>query len=496
MADLNPSGFAALGDALAGGGAMAQVQGALMGQRFADMGAQTAQAIANARLARQKYSGIAQIEATPNSVLMDSARAPYGTIVALGQGGSYNSVVQGRDRAFMSNPDNMNTPAYTAASAGVTGKLPTVVPVPNQFTVAPGVAPPAITVSPVGQAAINQQNARANYYDAFGGRGGGRLPAGYQPDPDHPGHLMPIPGGPADHSAGASNLLGNPQLTGDAYLQSISDPGLRATVKAIAEGREEVPRIYRSGNGGQIGPTQLAAAVNQYDPSFNQQDFNSRNRLRIDATSGQMARNMRSLNQAAVHLGQLATQVGGTSGIAAPLVGGLLNRALNATEDPYTGDVTRYQTSADAVAHEVRALFAGTSGGTLQELDGYLRDLSANNSTAQKRAAIGNIAQLIHSRIAILKDQYNQGMQGAADPFSVVFPHAKGTLDTLIGLENGSAPSAPPAAPASTGMAPAVAAAPTGAHAPAPVHISSDAEWNALAPGTLFMGPDGHIRRK
>jgi len=257
-------------------------------------------------------------------------------------------------------------------------------------------------------------------------------PAGYQWNADHSG-LAPIPGGPADK--GSSSMgLGDPNATGESYLQTIQDAGMRNLIKGIAEGRVQVPRIYRSSKAGEIGATEIAAAVAQYDPSFNAQDFNSRNRTRIAFTSGRPYQDMTALNQVAQHIGHLAQQIDGTSGVAAPLgLGTLINKGVNAATDPYTGKVTAYQSTADAVAHETRKLFAGSSGGTLAELQSYIDMLKADNSAAQKKAALQNIAQLVQSRISILRQGYEQGMGKAGDPFATTFPESARLLQQVAG---------------------------------------------------------------
>ena len=272
-------------------------------------------------------------------------------------------------------------------------------------------------------------------------------PAGYQWNADHSG-LAPIPGGPADK--GSSSVgLGDPNATGESYLQTIPDAGMRNLIKGIAEGRVQVPRIYRSSKAGEIGATEIAAAVAQYDPSFNAQDFNSRNRTRIAFTSGRPYQDMTALNQVAQHIGHLAQQIDGTSGVAAPLgLGTLINKGVNAATDPYTGKVTAYQSTADAVAHETRKLFAGSSGGTLAELQSYIDMLKADNSAAQKKAALQNIAQLVQSRIGILRQGYEQGMGKAGDPFATTFPESARLLQQVAGgsAEDAATPQAPAAA--------------------------------------------------
>lgn len=259
--------------------------------------------------------------------------------------------------------------------------------------------------------------------------GGNKAPMGYRFNPD--GSLTAIPGGPADKSQSMVGL-GDPGLTGQDYLQSIQDPGLRNLISAIADGREQVPRIYRSGKSGEIGPTQIAAAVSQFDPTFNAQDFNSRNRTRISFTSGPDAKNMMNLNQAAAHAQQLVQQIPNLAGHFLPFgLSDPLNSAINNATSGGTAALKNWNTTADALAHEVRSVFAGSSGGTLEELNRNLQTLNGNDPVTSKQAALQTIGRLLQSRIGLLQDKYQQGMGKAGDPFATTYPEASTVLNAL-----------------------------------------------------------------
>lgn len=301
-----------------------------------------------------------------------------------------------------------------------------------QFAFAPG-TPDAVKAQAASMAGISQAQPEPMPQTLTApAKGAQAPPTGYQWDATHTA-LQPIPGGPADKSQSIA-ALGDPNATGESYLQSIQDAGMRQLVKAIAEGREQVPRIYRSGKAGELGPTQIAAAVSQYDPTFNAQDYNSRNRTRIAFTSGKPYQDMMALSQASKHVGQLVPLITELAGHAIPFIGSSINAAENKASDVYSGKVTSWNTVADAVAHETRKVFAGSSGGTLAELDGYLKNLSPNSSTAQKQAAVQGIAELLESRIGLLRDAYAQGMGKAGDPFYTTFPESAQTLQYLTSL--------------------------------------------------------------
>jgi len=261
------------------------------------------------------------------------------------------------------------------------------------------------------------------------GKGANKPPSGYRFT--SAGDLEPIPGGPADKSQSMAGL-GDPSLSGQDYLQSIQDPGLRNLISAIADGREQVPRIYRSGKAGEIGPTQIAAAVSQFDPTFNAQDFNSRNRTRISFTSGPDAKNMMNLNQAAAHAQQLVQQIPNLAGHFLPFgLSDPLNSAINNASQGGTAALKTWNTTADALAHEVRGVFAGSSGGTLEELNRNLQTLNGNDPVSSKQAALQSLGRLLQSRIGLLQEKYQQGMGKAGDPFATTYPEASNVLNAL-----------------------------------------------------------------
>jgi hypothetical protein len=290
-------------------------------------------------------------------------------------------------------------------------------------------------------------------------------PSGYRFKPD--GGLEVIPGGPADKTGGAAQAPGDIGKTGDDYLSSIGDPQFAAQVKALAEGRLAFP------SGTALKDPhwqQLLGATAQYDPNFDAANYNARVAMRKSATSGPLSKNMRALDQVASHIGQLSDQIDQVAGGNYPMLNSLENRYARATGQP--GPIN-WQSTADAVAHETRALFAGAGGGTLDELHGYLDTLNANNSKEQKQAAIKNISQLVRSRIQIIRDQYQQGMGTTEDPFNVIGAHGVSELDRLSG-ENSSPVSA-------------------GNHA----QPKTQAEYDALPSGATFVDPDdGKTYRK
>ena len=177
-------------------------------------------------------------------------------------------------------------------------------------------------------------------------------------------------------SSGVAAAPGDPTKSGDAYLQTL-EPAMRGVVKAIAEGRQAPPSSSSRSPQAQA----ILQAVYTYDPTANASNLPARTATRKDFTSGQSYKKMTALNQVAAHLELLNSQVDKVAGHSIPGIGNTVNSAINAYDrNSGKSGIIDWESTADAVAHETRSLFAGSGEGALQELEGYLRTLSANNS--------------------------------------------------------------------------------------------------------------------
>jgi hypothetical protein len=313
------------------------------------------------------------------------------------------------------------------------------------------------------QAAMGGQGPNGPQALAFGqsAKEGDKAPSGYRYNPD--GSLSAIPGGPADKTNKQEvQNVGDPSQTGNAYLQSIPDVGLRNLIAGIASGNISMPRIYKS-SAGTLNSTDIDKAVAQFDPSYQEGDYHTRLKTQQDFTTGADAKNLTSLNQFAAHAQQLNDMIPQLAGSGIPVIGHAYNAAVNTLEDPMNGQLTAWQTKANAVAHEARAVFAGQSGGTLAELNDQLAVLNGNNSTAQKQAALSSISDLVRSRIGIMQDKYDNGMGSMSKPLAVVSPETKSALDSLAKIDGGpdgtsqAAPAQPQAQPAAPPSVPQAA---------------------------------------
>src|SRR5690349_10961119 len=98
------------------------------------------------------------------------------------------------------------------------------------------------------------------------------------------------------------------KINGDAYLKTLSAPDA-ALVRGLADGRIAFPTgaALRSPYWQKV----LTNVVN-YDPNFDAVNYGSRYATRKDFTSGKSAQNIKALNTAIGHVGQLYDQIDGT----------------------------------------------------------------------------------------------------------------------------------------------------------------------------------------
>lgn len=265
-------------------------------------------------------------------------------------------------------------------------------------------------------------------------------------------------------------------LTGKDYLSAI--PKTRAImVRALAEGRQAFP----AGKAATSPYWQtLLNDVAHYDPTFDAVNFNARSNTRKDFTSGKSSNNIKALNTAIGHVGQLSDQISGTAAHG----GFPFATTVNAIQNSFnrgsgSSGPTLYDQTTGAVASELTQVFRG-SGGAEADVKRYLSELSTDASAEQKHAAIKNIAGLLQSRLDAIGDQYTKGMGTTAQPLQLLDEHAKKVIGAILpsstyGTGGGAAPQGGGSGPTAPGGMPTLS--PT-----------DQAEITRLAP---YMSADG-----
>jgi hypothetical protein len=206
--------------------------------------AQTETAMANAQKAREEQDAGNQLQTALGGLFTgDPQRESKAQAAALvmksGAGNAVqalqmlNDIQKNQNTATVSDPNQLNTPAQTAAFQGLQGKRADIETVPNNYAVQPGIAPPNVQQSPQG---VAQTQATASLGDL------------HQAQADNPGAFHPKGG------------FGN-----------TSPDGVDALTKAVHEGRLDAMRV-NSRN------APILAQMEQSTPGMN---FN---RLHADAT--------------------------------------------------------------------------------------------------------------------------------------------------------------------------------------------------------------------
>jgi hypothetical protein len=280
-------------------------------------------------------------------------------------------------------------------------------------------------------------------------------------------------------------------LTGDNLITKLT-PAEGAQVKALAEGRMPFPSSFAISKPYWQRMLQL---VSQYDPSFNAADYQSRAKTRADFTSGKSAQNITALNTVIGHLNDLDKAIDGLGNYSIPLNNYVAHKIAGATGTD--SRVKTFQNAKTAVANELTRVFRGT-GGAEADIKAWQSQLDDASSPASLRAVVHSMASLINSRLEALGEQYNQGMGHAQDPLRLLTPDKAAAFARMRDGYGPHDPQAKAYTPQSIGATTAGQSGETAEpSAQAPVRVRNIGEAARLAPGTLFVTPDGRtLRRK
>lgn len=225
------------------------------------------------------------------------------------------------------------------------------------------------------------------------------------------------------------NPTGNPppgaaQPTGDDFLKTVN-PALQPQIKALAEGRLAMPTRPSPQQ------QQLIQLTAQYDPTFDATDYNKRNKTASDFSPGGMSgKAVNSINTTMGHLLRLDDQMTVLGNGNVPLVNTISNWWQKETGNAAP---TSAQQTRDAVANELRKVFATTGGGGLEELKEWEANFPINASPDQARAGIRNAITLMDSRLSSLGNAYSVGMGTRHSGLDLLSPDARAAYQKLTG---------------------------------------------------------------
>lgn len=232
-----------------------------------------------------------------------------------------------------------------------------------------------------------------------------------------------------------------PGQRNEEFLKTLN-PQDQMLVKRIVDYDYPLPTGSR---GALTNPTTKALISNAmaYDPAFTTSDYQVRQRLRQDFTSGKSSQNIRSLNTLTGHLGTLDEMATALANKDTQLYNRLANELITAFGDPR---LTNFDLARAAVAGELSTAFKGQATDT--EIKTWAGAINSAGSPEQLRGAVTTPVQLMHSRLAAFQNQYSSAM---GKPFKLLSPEARATMqkfgfnpDTLEGaVRSGTGVGAP-----------------------------------------------------
>lgn len=205
-------------------------------------------------------------------------------------------------------------------------------------------------------------------------------------------------------------------------------PQAQFLVKSMVEGRTAPPTSKSQEK--QYWQTMMDWA-RTYDPSFDEAAWPERVAVRKSLASGKLYDSIVALNTALGHAGEMSNAFKEQGNLAVPL----LNLPLNWVGSNVGGTTTlgKAEMTRDALAGEMRKVFAGSSGGSLTELEEWKKDFPVNGSAAQQQQAVQKAVVLLKSRMDAITDQVNSNLGRTANPIDLLKPHQAEIFKQLTG---------------------------------------------------------------
>lgn len=221
---------------------------------------------------------------------------------------------------------------------------------------------------------------------------------------------------------------GNPDPTSQSqFLASVTDPGLRTTIAGLANytiNPSSIATKQYKGSG-QLDRQQVLSLVQQYDPTYNEAQWASRQSLLTNFESGQYSQNINSLNTAVGHLADIPKTFGTLGNTSIPA----LNYVKNGVGGIFGfGAPQGAGLNINAATGELASTFKG--GGATDSEIGNLGTLGTNSSPSQVKNYVQTAVNLLGSRLSALQATYTSGM-GKPPASSFISPANMTQLSTL-----------------------------------------------------------------
>lgn len=251
------------------------------------------------------------------------------------------------------------------------------------------------------------------------------------------GTVKPYPA-PGEGAPSASGNYGNrlEGLTGKALLEAL-DPGDRAQVEAIIDGRKPPP----SPNARTPFTQRLAEWVAQADPGFDNTIWRTRNQTRSEFGSTKPSSaggNLNALGTALAHGDDVLKAAKGLNNSDLPLaniartyIGNPIARNMGGMSDFATRE-DKFNGAKKAYMDEVAKVFAGAQS-TLADRESWEAKLTAAKSLPQLEGVVQQMTKLMKGRVEQLTGQYNSVMGTTKTPYDFMNPEAAGKMKRILG---------------------------------------------------------------
>ena len=271
----------------------------------------------------------------------------------------------------------------------------------------------------------------------------------------------------------------NPDMHGDEYLQTL-DPHFAMKVQRLVSGKDPYP----SGMAAKL-PQNIALvnAAQQYDPQFNFYTAHQRADTQKAFTSGPESNNIKAINTAIGHLGDLSDDVEGLNNTSVPTLNWAINGIQGEFDPNLSAKLGSFNLNKQLALREVANAFANGDAGVTeaQELN---KRITTSASPEELHAVIAKAVHMLDSRLDALHDKYKQGTGGSIDEIRMLSEKADATRSKLLGIASGGGSGAQSQSDGSADM---------------PLFNSPDELKAAIASGKFqsgqkFRTPQGEIR--
>ncbi len=205
--------------------------------------------------------------------------------------------------------------------------------------------------------------------------------------------------------------------------------GTDAIVQAIIDGRKTLTPAEMKSSYGQ----NLLGLVAQKDPSFDQVNFSARSKTRNDFVAGKSAENIKSINTAIAHLGQLNDQMTALNNSDSPTYNTVANwLGKNTGNRDLQTKLASADATAEGVAGEMAKVFRST-GMSEHEIDAWRKKFDGSTTPGAQQGTMQAAIHMLQGRMGAIADQYKTGMGTTAQPLTILTPESQSIVERLSG---------------------------------------------------------------